>query len=274
VETVSLMSRLGKNLNGYLGETIDIAAVLEDCLLAARRSGWSVDTIHAGPKPNILGLRRAVSTNSGPGRRIYISAGIHGDEPAGPLAARKLLQDNLWPANLDLWLCPCLNPTGFALNRRENAAGLDLNRQYLNPEANEVRAHIQWLERQPQFDLSLCLHEDWESHGFYVYELNPTQAPALAEPIVAAVEMVCPIDRSETIEGRPATNGVIRPSLNPRSRPDWPEAFFLITHKSDHSCTLEAPSDFPLNVRVAALVAGVRAAVGAVAPSKPPSGSP
>jgi len=110
----------------------------------------------------------------------------------------------------------------------------------------------------------LCLHEDWESQGFYVYELNPDHQPSLAEAMVARVAGVCPIDRSESIEGRPAQNGIIRPNLDPRSRPQWPEAFFLITHKTRLSYTLEAPSDFPLATRVAALVAGVGAALEAV----------
>ena len=105
------------------------------------------------------------------------------------------------------------------------------------------------------------MHEDWESSGFYVYELNPDGRPSLAERIVERVARVCPIDQSDLIEGRPARNGIIRPSLDPRSRPDWPEAFFLITHKSRLSYTLEAPSDFPLRTRVAALTAGVRAAL-------------
>ena len=76
------------------------------------------------------------------------------------------------------------------------------------------------------------------------------------------VGKVCPIDRSEVIEGRPARNGIIRPNLDPRSRPDWPEAFYLITHKSRLSYTLEAPSDFSLHIRVAALVRGAAAAIG------------
>ena len=109
--------------------------------------------------------------------RVYISAGIHGDEPAGPLAALQLLQEDCWPGDAALWMCPCLNPTGFPLNRRENAQGIDLNRDYRHLETAEVRAHIDWLQRQPSFDLTLCLHEDWESHGFYIYEVNPDQPP-------------------------------------------------------------------------------------------------
>jgi hypothetical protein len=207
-------------------------------------------------------LRRTGITDRVP--RIYISTGIHGDEPAGPLAVRQLLRENAWPAGLDLYLCPCLNPTGFTMNRRENHEGLDLNRQYLATEAEETVAHIAWLSRQPSFDLCLCVHEDWESDGFYVYEQNPDQQPSLAEAIIARVGEVCPIDRSEVIEGRPAHNGIIRPSIDPRTRPQWPEAFFLIMHKTRLSYTIEAPSDFPLAARVAALTVAVNTALESI----------
>ena len=42
---------------------------------------------------------------------------------------------------LDVWLCPCLNPTGFPLNRRENGKGLDLNRQYRTRGRRDGGAH-------------------------------------------------------------------------------------------------------------------------------------
>ena len=258
------MQRLGKNIKGYAGETIDIGAVLRDCAAAAQARGWAIEEIHPAPK-RILGFTRHATRTTNHVPRIYLSTGIHGDEPAGPLAVRQLLRENAWPAGLSLWLCPCLNPTGFSLNRRENREGVDLNRQYLAPEAGETVAHIAWLKRQPSFDLCLCLHEDWEAHGFYVYELNPDNQPSLAEAMVARIGEVCPIDPSEIIEGRPAHNGIIRPSVDPRTRPQWPEAFFLLTHKTRLSYTLEAPSDFPLAVRVAALVAGVTTALEAAA---------
>ena len=262
------MQRLGKNHGGYHGEQVDLHAVLHDIERAAKQHGWQLEVFHQTKDFKWLALRRAPITPdpSQPELRTYISTGIHGDEPAGPLAALRLLRKNQWPAQLDLTLLPCLNPTGFVQNTRESGQGIDLNRDYLHLQSAEVCAHIAWLEKQPRFDLSLCLHEDWESHGFYVYELNPKNQPSLAEPIVAGVEKVCPVDPSEIIEGREAQGGIIRPNLDPYSRPQWPEAFWLITHKTRLSYTLEAPSDFPLATRVNALVAGVNAALRAGAP--------
>jgi protein MpaA len=255
--------RLRKNISSYLGETIDIDAVLSDCLAAAKSHGWSIEEIPVPQKPSLFALTRSPSRTTHHASRIYISTGIHGDEPAGPLAVRQLLQENQWPEKASLAVIPCLNPTGLLLNRRENDQGVDLNREYLNTKARETLAHINWLSPEPAFDLCLCLHEDWESYGFYVYELNPDNRPSLADHIVAQVAKVCPLDHSDIIEGRPAQNGIIRPSVDPRSRPQWPEAFYLLTYKTRLSYTLEAPSDFPLPTRVAALVTGVRAALAA-----------
>jgi hypothetical protein len=252
------MQRLGRNRGAYHGEPIDIDAQLRANVTAAERHGWRIEWLEAALDLRLLALQRERPAAS---RRWYLSTGIHGDEPAGPLAALKLLQQDRWPERAEIILLPCLNPDGFTLNRRENAGGIDLNRDYREPRAAGTRAHIAWLERQPPFDLYLCLHEDWEARGFYLYEQNPDQRPSLAEKIIAAVRAVCPIDPSETIEGRAAQGGIIRPAVNPAARPDWPEAFYLITRQSRLGYTLEAPSDFPLRVRVDALVAATNAAV-------------
>ena len=261
------MERLGKNHGGYHGETIDIRAVLRDVENAAQQHGWTSEIFGQQGEFNLFTLHRPSSLDSGHSPHVYLSAGIHGDEPAGPLAALRLLQENHWPAEAELWLCPCLNPMGFVLNRRENPDGKDLNRDYRHLAAAEARAHIAWLERQPAFDLCLLLHEDWESHGFYLYEQNPDNRPTLAETMIARVAEVCPIDQSEMIEDRPAKGGIIRPNLDPNTRPQWAEAFYLIMHKTRLSYTLEAPSDFPLPTRVNALIAAVSAALAAFNPA-------
>jgi predicted deacylase len=257
------VQKLGKNHGAYHGETIDIRAVLRAVKTAAQQHGWTSEVFHEQDAFKLFALHRPPATIRHPPStiRIYISAGIHGDEPAGPLAALKLIQENRWPENLEIFLLPCLNPVGFTLNQRENAGGIDLNRDYRQPKSAEARAHIAWLERQPRFDLYLCLHEDWEAHGFYLYEQNPDAKLSLAEKIIAAVGKICPVDLSENIEGRSAHGGIIRPVFNPQARPDWPEAFYLLSQKSRQGYTLEASSDFPLTTRVNALVTAVNAAM-------------
>ena len=250
--------RLGKNLGRYQGETIDIAQVTQEIHQAALGAGWASETFLDNPPLRLRAYRR---TSPGAEKRLYLSTGIHGDEPAGPLAVLELLRQNAWPPGLDLWLCPCLNPAGFSLNTRENERGIDLNRDYRHLATEEVRAHVGWLSRQPKFDLSLILHEDWEAGGFYLYEQNPTGLPSLAEKVIEAVAPVCPIETAEVVDTWEARGGIIRPKANPEERPQWAEALYLVSRKSRLGYTLETPSDFPLPIRVAAQLRAVQTAL-------------
>ncbi len=137
--------------------------------------------------------------------------------------------------------------------------GIDLNRDYRSLKTNVIRAQAAWLQARPGFVLAASLHEDWESNGFYLYELNPNLQPSLSAAIIRAVKEVCPIDTSPVIEDRKAENGVICVNTDLQKRPDWPEAFYLIHHKTPVTYTLEAPSDFLLPIRIHALATGVRA---------------
>ncbi len=251
-----MMQRLLINIGGYKGEGIEIEAVLREMERVAVAGGWEVVPVRVSPGRVLPAFQRLVPS---PRKRIYISTGIHGDEPAGPLAALELFRENRWPEDFSLWIVPCLNPGGYRRSRRENEAGVDLNRDYRSPTTDVVRAHIAWLEQRPRFDLSLCLHEDWEAHGFYLYELNPDGQPSLAEAIIRQVKEVCPVDLSPVIEGREARQGVICANPDLLQRKDWPEAFYLLNHKTRLSYTLESPSDYPLAPRVSALTTGVRA---------------
>jgi hypothetical protein len=142
---------------------------------------------------------------------------MHGDESAGPLAALCLLEENVWPA-ADLWLVPRLNPAGFRANSRTNAAGVDVNRDYRNPQSEAARGHIAWLEQQPGFDLTLLLHEDWEAHGFHCHELDPDGRTWPAPDTIKAVRPGRPIDDSPEIGGHPiAAPGIIRPNVPPKA---------------------------------------------------------
>lgn len=223
--------------------------------------------VAAGFRPEPFGeidgcpLLALTKRTPGPRPRIYLSAGIHGDEPAGPLALLDLIEQRVLDSRATWFVCPLLNPAGFMRATRENSEGIDLNRDYKALRSAEIRAHGAWLQRQPNLDLSLCLHEDWESKGFYLYELNPLSRFSLAEPMLEAVASVCAIDHSGLIDGREAKAGVIRPVADPLLRELWPESIYLRAHHTTLSYTLEAPSAFALSQRVAALATAVRTAI-------------
>ena len=251
---------------GYQGDTIDIQSVLDEVKALTEKTGWRRDSVNltnekTSDSVELIAYHRSSKPSL---QRIYLSTGIHGDEPAGPLAIVELLKENVWPQGVDIFLCPCLNPTGFSLNRRENATGVDLNRDYRDLQTGETRGHTEWLRRKPRFDLSVCLHEDWEAKGFYLYELNPDDQLSFAKKIISRVAEVCPIDRSSTIDGWDAEHGIIHPNKDPFERPQWPEALFLITNKTRLSYTLESPSSLHLETRVTAQVKAVRAVLDSI----------
>ena len=137
---------LGRNIGGYGGDTIDIDDVLQRTLAAAQAHGWSIENFpNTGDLP-LYGLQRLATE---PRLAVYISTGIHGDEPAGPLAMLGLIEANTWPSGVSLFACPCLNPTGFRGNTRENQAGIDLNRDYRYIKTSEVQAHTEWIDSLP-----------------------------------------------------------------------------------------------------------------------------
>jgi protein MpaA len=61
-------------------------------------------------------------------RKVLIVGCIHGNEPAGIAIARALIA----PPGVDLWVVPDLNPDGVAAGTRQNAHGVDLNRNFPN----------------------------------------------------------------------------------------------------------------------------------------------
>jgi murein peptide amidase A len=63
------------------------------------------------------------------GRRVLVVGCIHGDERAGISVARSL--DAMSPPRgVDLWVLDDLNPDGAAVDTRQNAHGVDLNRNF------------------------------------------------------------------------------------------------------------------------------------------------
>jgi murein peptide amidase A len=61
--------------------------------------------------------------------RILIVGCIHGNEPAG-IAVADALAKAPPPVDADLWLVTVLNPDGVSANTRQNANGVDLNRNF------------------------------------------------------------------------------------------------------------------------------------------------
>jgi protein MpaA len=62
-------------------------------------------------------------------RRVLVVGCIHGNEPAGIAIANAVTHAQV-PAGTDVWVVPDLNPDGVAADTRQNARGVDLNRNF------------------------------------------------------------------------------------------------------------------------------------------------
>lgn len=221
---------------------------------AATACGFSSETIVETDDGAIIGWER-----NGTGPRVYLSAGIHGDEPAGPLALLGMMKEGFFSEDIAWMICPALNPAGLSTASRENRSHIDLNRDYLLQETPEVAAHIRWLGRRPTPDLFISLHEDWESTGFYFYEINLCEdRPERAAAILAAVSTFFPAEPGPEIDGHEVrTDGWICHQAEADLPESWPEAIYLAKNGCKLSFTLETPSAMGLADRIAAHQAAV-----------------
>jgi hypothetical protein len=146
-------------------------------------------------------------------RRIGIFALLHGDEPAGALALLRWLESLAAQPSLargyDLVCYPVCNPAGFEAGTRENAAGLDLNREFWRGSSQpEVRILENELRTQ-KFDGIIALHADDTSDGLYGYAHGRLYNENLLQPALRASEAVLPRNRGPLIDGFRACDGVI-----------------------------------------------------------------
>jgi hypothetical protein len=206
----------------------------------------------------LYGGKRQCDTNS---PTVYISTGMHGDEPAGPLALLKILEDNALPLSMNFVICPLLNPMGLSLGTRENGQEIDLNRDYSNPSTPEVKAHISWLDKQSQFDLAILMHEDYDASGFYINDFVCSEESAsVARTLLTAVGDVCPLEDDPVIDGRPAHDGVACPWEDKKLKRHWTECFYLRKNEAAFCFNFESPSLLPLETRIAAQIVAIKTA--------------
>ncbi|TVR51902.1 MAG: DUF2817 domain-containing protein [Puniceicoccaceae bacterium] len=238
---------------------VDVRDWIDRLKEAGEEAGFAVQALGQAQGLEVLQLHR-----SGPakGRSFYLSAGIHGDEPAGVATLLDCLESGFFSTRHSWTLYPLLNPCGLAAGTRENADGVDLNRDYLAAGTAEVRAHREGLRGHGRFDLSACLHEDWEAKGFYLYSVSREAVRGLDEAVVERVRRIGPVESALEIDGHAARDGIIRPPLEViNGREDWPEALFLFHHHSDLNFTLETPSARPLADRVMMMTAALAALI-------------
>ncbi len=200
----------------------------------------------------------------GNSRRVLISAGIHGDEPGGVETILKFLKEGDYSPYIDEWeitLLPCTNPYGYEFGTRENHQGKDLNRLF---KVSDPPLEVKFVQSilDTVFELTVELHEDNESHGYYLYQKGVNNKhEGIGLEILNSLKEIMPINLDTEIDGSSAYQGIIGKELDISDMDWWPMALYGLSKGTQLCLTLEAASQFDLTTRVNAHLTAIKTAL-------------
>lgn len=121
--------------------------------------------------------------------RVFLSGGVHGDEPAGAEIMVKTIEmvakDPKKYEDISFDIVPIVNPWGWSHNIRFNQEGRDINRDFASFKTQESAIIKKFVEGKI-YDLIIDHHEDPSSKGFYMYQYgNPDTT--LSRKVIEAV---------------------------------------------------------------------------------------
>ena len=194
--------------------------------------------------------------NSSDPIRIGLFAAIHGDEPAGALAAAQFLVDVATdPAlaeNFHLQIYPICNPTGYEDNTRHSRRGRDLNREFWRTSLEAEIAILEHELRTCHFSGIIQLHADDTSDGIYGFVRGHTLTEHLLRPALREAGKILPRNANATIDGFAARDGIIY---------DHYDGVMAAPAQMDpipFEIILETPHRAPMQLQVEALVVALR----------------
>jgi hypothetical protein len=231
----------------------DYPYLLERWRAVARRAELVMRRFATGAEFNLYCVRSKRLPREG---TIYISAGIHGDEPAGTEALITWAEKNIrLLRRRPFLLVPCINPWGLVNNVRLDSHRRDLNRCFQDDSVAEIAALKRAMGRR-RFSLGLTLHEDYDGMGIYIYEIQGA-VPYWGEALLETARPYVPPDPRPIIEGREAVGGLVRRELDMSFFKDvgLPEAVYLHLQGCPRVFTIETPSEYGLDRRIRAHVA-------------------
>lgn len=223
----------------------DPSALIRRWRAVARASGLKVRILTEQAGEKILYLESA-RPSAAPA--VYLSTGVHGDEAGSAWgllawAEREIQQLRERP----FLIFPCLNPHGLRMNTRVDHRGLDINRRFHLDD--ELCGPWRQIVQSRPLSVGVCLHEDYDAHGCYVYELGHHRQ-RLSDLLLRDCTSRIAADPRSRIDGLRSKSGVIRRSTIPPDMPGLPEAVVLWQFGCPLTLTFETPSEFGLDERV------------------------
>ena len=200
---------------------------------------------------------------------VLITAGIHGDEPAGVYAVLRFLEEkvNDYIDRYNFLIFPCLNPFGFIFDKRENIDGIDINRSFIENNSLVSSYIISRLPHYNQFLFALNLHEDNSSlevpgfscsdnpGGFFIYEYH-SNGFTMAKQIISKLRddgfEIC--DDMQIYDDK-NDNGVVF------SRSVDGELEFFLERYTKNIITTETPTSWDLEQRVSTQLLSILASL-------------
>lgn len=212
-------------------------------------------------------------------KEVLISAGIHGEEPAGVYALLKFLEEDVQDFLDDyrFMVFPCINPFGFEHNHRFSPAGLNINRQFgIKTVCREANAVVMTLVQKMGRDRFICtidLHEtdpnfvgegfkpEDNPKGFYMWEVCPDRGLRIGDRVIESIEEVVPVCKWDSIYKDKNSGGVIwypEGCGNPVYAQGTTLEAYLNANYTSQSFTLETPCGWHMNQRIFAHRAALR----------------
>ena len=231
----------------------DYGALIARWKKLAQKTGLEMVSLGQQGKLETIAVRGSGGDKEG----LYLSAGVHGDEPGAPWGLLEWAEANQnFLRGETITILPCVNPWGFTNNVRMDNKGRDLNRMFHSKTLPFFRAWRKLLGDQ-QFRLALNLHEDYDARGIYVYELVP-RGMKISDRVFDRIESIIPRESRANIEGQGMNGGIIRHRGDLRRVVEeqldggWPEAIYLYLNHTRVCLNFETPSEFAFHERVKA----------------------
>lgn len=191
---------------------------------------------------------------------VVLSAGIHGDEPAGVHAIIRFLNNDLhcYADRFNFLALPCLNPIGFDAGKHNTASGMNINDHFGKQSDGAL---VQTIEAKiksvaPSVVLSFDLHEDnsGDQRGCYAYEMVSHDTNRIAHGVLEALDPA-DICQKPVIYDDASKNGVIERIVDGSQAALGSLDWYLKTQGAQHAITIETPSEWPLEKRIQAHLA-------------------
>ncbi|RZA00337.1 MAG: hypothetical protein EOP11_18435 [Proteobacteria bacterium] len=123
---------------------------------------------------------------SGPSSpRVFLSSGVHGDEPGAVTTGMRLLESTLLHRDADLTYVPMMNPGGLNAQTRANLAKLDINRSFNPGEITEAAESLKAALPGASFDVAVDLHGANTKKKFFL--ISAHEEGARADEILSEV---------------------------------------------------------------------------------------